>query len=367
MDEERLQIVEAAPCAMLMVGADGLIALVNTRVERLFGYERGELLGRPVEMLVPKRFRRRDSGHRGSLSATPSLRAVSAGRDLSKLPFGLRKDGGEVPIQLGLNPITTKDGRFVLASVVDLSEKTALLKEIHHRVKNNLQIVCSLLSLQIESSTADRASVALKDAHSRILALSMIHEQIYSSESLADLDVGEYVRLLSARLFGAYCVDPSGIRLETTVGPVRMTIDHAIPCGLIINELLANSLKHAFRNGRAGTVRISLTTDTPGFVEMEVADNGCGLPAGFRLEESRSLGLQVVRALTGQIGAVLSVSGDGGGTSFRFKWKQSADGEFAARLVDFRQPSTRRLLPPVSEQGRPGQARTRRAEAAGNL
>jgi PAS domain S-box-containing protein len=201
-----------------------------------------------------------------------------------------------------------------------LVEKTALLQEVHHRVKNNLQLICSLLSMQIDCSKGDSYARPLNDAHSRVLSMSLIHEQIYESETLADLNFGEYIEVLSSRLFGVYCIDPARIRLELSIEPIRLSADQAIPCGLILNELLSNSLKHGFAGGRAGTIRISLREIATGTVELEVADDGVGLPEGFRVEHSRSLGLQVVGTLIRQIGAELSVTGEGG-AAFRFAWK----------------------------------------------
>src|SRR5438874_496773 len=113
--EERFQlVVEAAPNAMIMLGSDGLIALVNTQTEKLFGYKRDELLGRPMEMLVPERFRANHGSHRNGFFAAPAARAMGAGRDL----FGLRRDGSEFPVEIGLNPIATSDVQFVLASII---------------------------------------------------------------------------------------------------------------------------------------------------------------------------------------------------------------------------------------------------------
>ncbi len=201
-----------------------------------------------------------------------------------------------------------------------LIEKTALLKEVHHRVKNNLQVICSLLSMQISCAAGDSFSGPLHDAHSRVLSMSLIHEQIYQSETLADLNFAAYIEALSNRLFHAYCVDPSRVRLELNVTPTRLGVDQAIPCGLILNELLSNSLKHAFGDGREGVIRISLGRTGSGDVALAVADNGVGLPADFRLENSRTLGLQVVGTLIHQIGATLFVTGEGGAT-FRFVWK----------------------------------------------
>ena len=204
-----------------------------------------------------------------------------------------------------------------------LAEQTTLLQEVHHRVKNNLQVICSLLSMQIACSEADLSTGPLNDAHSRVIAMSLIHEQIYQSERLTDLDFGEYIGLLSSRVFAAYCVDPSRIRLNLSVQPIRLTVDQAIPCGLILNELLSNSLKHAFKDGRSGTISITMGTSPPGYAEITVADDGIGFPADFRWQDSRSLGLKVVQTLVKQLRATLTVSGEGGGT-FRFGWQPAA-------------------------------------------
>ncbi len=201
-----------------------------------------------------------------------------------------------------------------------LAEKTTLLQEVHHRVKNNLQIVCSLLSMQIDSSTSDLLNGPLNNAHSRVLAMSLIHEQIYQSATLADLNFGEYIERLADRLFGAYCVSPGRIRLELSVEPIHLTVDQAIPCGLILNELVTNSLKHAFGDGRAGAINITLRKIDFDSVELTVADNGIGLPPGFRTENSHSLGLQVVQTLIGQLRADLAITSEDG-ASFSFSWK----------------------------------------------
>jgi two-component sensor histidine kinase len=199
-----------------------------------------------------------------------------------------------------------------------LAEKTLLLKEVHHRVKNNLQVICSLLSMQIDQAAGSACAAALNDAHSRVQAMSLIHEQIYQSESLADLDFGEYVQALSYRLFATYCVDPGRIGIELDVEPFRLEIERAIPCGLILSELFSNALKYAFADGRAGLIRVSLRRTPAERMELAVEDNGCGLPAELDWETTASLGMQVVRTLSRQLRAEVSVRSGPEGTSFRF-------------------------------------------------
>jgi two-component sensor histidine kinase len=162
--------------------------------------------------------------------------------------------------------------------------------------------------------------------------MSLIHEQVYRSEMLADLDFGQCVELLADRLFGTYCVDPSRIRLEVKVEAIRMPADDAIPCGLILNELLANSLKHAFGDDREGVIRVLLKKTEDGSAELTVADNGVGLPDNFQWNEAQSLGLRLVRILIHQLRADLFVSGHDGAT-FRFAWKLPAPLPVAMQCV----------------------------------
>lgn len=205
-----------------------------------------------------------------------------------------------------------------------LVEKTTLLQEVHHRVKNNLQVICSLLAMQIECADLNSSLGPLNVAHARVLAVSLVHEQIYQSEALSDLDFGEYVERLSSYIFAAYCIDPSRVRMNTDVEAIRLAVDHAVPCGLILNELLSNALKHAFQDGRKGMIQVSLRKTPGGYVELTVADNGVGFPEDFRWERGRSLGMKVVRTLVKQLRGDLFVSGTGGAT-FRFGWQQQPD------------------------------------------
>ncbi|HEU5022235.1 MAG TPA: response regulator [Bryobacteraceae bacterium] len=200
-----------------------------------------------------------------------------------------------------------------------LVEKTALLKEVHHRVKNNLQVICSLLSMQI-SCAAEDALRPLNDAHSRVLSMSLIHELIYQSDTLADLNFGAYIEALASKLFAAYCVDPLRIHLEIRVEPINLSLDQSIPCGLILNELISNALKHAFNDGREGTIRITLSGSEAGEISLCVADDGRGLPPDFSMAQSNTLGHQVVSTLIRQLGAKLTVSGENG-ARFAFTWK----------------------------------------------
>jgi PAS domain S-box-containing protein len=219
-----------------------------------------------------------------------------------------------------------------------LMEKTMLLKEIHHRVKNNLQVVCSLLSMQMRNARDKSVKAPLIAAHSRALAMSLVHEQVYRSESVADLNFGEYIEMLAGQLFGAYCVDPKRIRLELNIEPISLTIEDAVPCGLILNELLSNALKHAFTDGRQGVVRVAVRRIEGDSVECSVGDDGVGLGADFEWGRGQSLGMQIVGSLVRQLRAELVASHEGG-AMFRFRWKCGAGtAQGTAAWPDERQP-----------------------------
>jgi len=181
-----------------------------------------------------------------------------------------------------------------------LTEKEVLLKEIHHRVKNNLQIISSLLSLQGRQMDKGNSSQLFRDSQNRLKAMALIHERLYQSPDLTQIDFAGYVRGLSDYLLKTYQVNPN-VRLHVNVERVPMTVDTAIPCSLIINELVSNSLKYAFPDGREGTVQVKLGSTDEGTLRLIVADDGVGIPAGFDVTSSSSLGLKLVRSLTAQL------------------------------------------------------------------
>jgi len=184
-----------------------------------------------------------------------------------------------------------------------LSEKEVMLKEVHHRVKNNLQIVTSLLFLQADSSRSSALREALKKSRGRIQSMALVHEELYRSEDLASVDMNEYVRKLCADLSEA---------LESTVPivfreyPLRLPITQSIPCGLILNELVTNALKYAYPDGRTGEIRVSMSEDQ-GMVRLMVEDDGVGLGSSQKDVEACSLGLSLVEGLVTQLHGQLRV------------------------------------------------------------
>ncbi|MBI5801816.1 MAG: CHASE domain-containing protein [Verrucomicrobia bacterium] len=321
--EERFRlVVESAPNAMIMVDAQGRMALVNAQTEQLFGYARQELLGQLIEVLVPERYRSQHPGHRTAFFHAPQSRAMGAGRDL----FGLCKDGREVPVEIGINPISTPAGTFVLASIINITErkraeeqlraslreKEVLLQEIHHRVKNNLQIVSSLLRLQSRSLEQPESVAAFEESCARVQSIALVHEKLYDASSFAELDFAAYVQSLTDSLLRSYGTDPAVIRLRLDMAKVHLDINQAIPCALILNELVSNSLKYAFPDGRHGEIWLRLCCDPDGTTHMVVGDNGVGLPERVNPDKTGSLGLQLVNTLVRQLRGTLEVRRDNG-------------------------------------------------------
>ncbi|HEY7726348.1 MAG TPA: histidine kinase dimerization/phosphoacceptor domain -containing protein [Anaeromyxobacteraceae bacterium] len=323
-------VVEAMPAGILMVDGRGLIALVNAQIEALFGYSRKELVHHPVEMLLPDRFRAGHTSLRTAFHGAPQARPMGAGRDL----FGRRKDGTEVPVEIGLNPIATGLGTYVLATVVDITErrraaarlesslreKETLLREVHHRVKNNLQVISSLLGMQARAVVSNRA--ALSESQDRVHAIALAHELLYQAGDLGRVDLGAYLEALAHQLLAAWAPPGGGVSLRVEAEEARMPLDVAVPCGLIVSELVTNALKHAFPGGR-GTVVVRTACEAGGRVAVSVSDDGVGIPPGESEDRAGHLGLDLVRTLARQLRANLAVTGPPG-TTVRLDFEVSA-------------------------------------------
>jgi two-component sensor histidine kinase len=192
-----------------------------------------------------------------------------------------------------------------------LREKELLLQEVHHRVNNNLQIVCSLIGMQADAAGESVLANALRENLNRIRSMASVHAIMYESRSFVRIDFPDYIRLLAADLSCSYGPTSACIQVRFELAPMMLEIDRAIPCGLILNELLSNAFKHAFPNGRKGEVCISLKQEA-GYAVLTVADNGIGLPKGWPPDEAKTVGLRVARILGKQLGGTLDASCDGG-------------------------------------------------------
>jgi len=185
-------------------------------------------------------------------------------------------------------------------------EKEVLLKEIHHRVKNNLQIISSLLNLQSDYLHDTYDKELFRQSQNRVRAMALLHEKLYQSSNLARIDFGEYVQSLVASLFQTYKTSPAAIEYEIDVAKLEFDIDMAIPCGLIVGELVSNSLKHAFPENRAGKITVSVVHIDAHTIRLSVIDDGIGFDAHPEMA-SQSLGWELVRTLAEQLGGSLHI------------------------------------------------------------
>ena len=188
-----------------------------------------------------------------------------------------------------------------------LVEKEVLLREIHHRVKNNLQIISSLLNLQSRHVEDEPALDMFHESRNRVRSMALVHEKLYRSNDLAEVDFCEYIQSLSRHLFMSYRIEPTEIDLSIDVKDVFLDINTSIPCGLIINELVSNSLKHAFSGRDRGKIHVSMRPENNGKFKMVIRDDGVGLPKNLEVTQTESLGLQLVTMLVEQLQGTLSV------------------------------------------------------------
>lgn len=262
-------------------------------------------------------------------AAEPAIAQFKAARKGGPQQFEVQlrgEDGRAIWVECFLNPIAGERGVKELSCMAygitdrkeaelklrqSLSEKEVLLKEVHHRVKNNLQIISSIMSLQSGHVDGDeRILELLRVSRDRIRSMSFIHESLYQNKDFSSIDLGSYIDGLSRNLVMSYSLT-GNIALERDLKRVELVLDQAIPCGLILNELISNSFKHAFPNGRPGVVRIALNLSGEQ-VSITVKDNGVGLPEGFNTKNDGNLGLELVRTLVEQLDGKLDVkTGDG--------------------------------------------------------
>ncbi|MEH2296866.1 sensor histidine kinase [Nostoc sp.] len=193
-----------------------------------------------------------------------------------------------------------------------LEEKEILLKEIHHRLKNNLQIISSLLNLEAEYLKDNQAIEVLKDSQMRIQSMALIHEKLYQSQDLARINFPDYIQDLVTNLLYLYNLNSSAITLKINVEDVLLVSDAAIPCGLIINELISNSLKHAFHQRESGEICIDFCSLEANVFTLTISDNGIGFAKDFDFETTQSLGLELVKGLTNQLKGNIHFSNNNG-------------------------------------------------------
>jgi PAS domain S-box-containing protein len=327
-------LVEQIPAVVFTAALDGGLydLYVGPQIESLLGYTQEEWLRSPVlwyERLHPDDRRKLDQEFARGCATGGPFRA--------ECRF-VARDGHVVWVHGEARLISDPNGPLLLQGVAfditetkraeelvraSLREKELLLKEIHHRVKNNLQITSSLLRLQLGKVSDENTRRVLRESQDRIRSMALVHEMLYRSPDLSRVDFREYLETLVRQLFRSHSVDVDRIRYTIAVDEGTLGIDVAMPCALIVNELVANSLKHAFPSGRGGTIAVSLQS-TAGEHLLRVADDGAGLPPKMDFRKTETLGLQLVRTLTDQLGGRIERRSTGDGTQFEIRFPRLA-------------------------------------------
>lgn len=205
-----------------------------------------------------------------------------------------------------------------------LAEKEVLLQEVHHRVKNNLAVIASLLRLQASKMPDECLAIPLRESQHRVESMGLIHEQLYTNGDLREVDLARHAALLAGSLFHSYGVDPARVSWRIAMNSLLLGVDQAIPVGLILNELVSNALKHAFPNGRHGSVLIE-GDRIDGKVQVIVRDDGVGVPPGVELVRTDSLGMHIIQILTRQLKGSFEVA-CGRPAAFKISFPEAQNG-----------------------------------------
>ena len=321
-EEKYRTIFENTGNATLILDEDTTISFTNTKSYEFFGFPSAEIVGKSWTEFIHKD----DIENMKKYHNLRRLNPEAAPRNYEFRLFDREGKIRYVFMTIAMIPGTKQS----VASLMDitqikrsenrlrasLEEKEMLLKEVHHRVKNNMQVIYSLLSLQSERIEDPQTQRMFKESQNRVKSMAMIHEKLYRSEDLARINFAEYLRSLTADLYRSYRAGSDGIQLKVDVQDVFLGIDTAIPCGLITNELVSNSLKYAFPAGTKGEIHIELLRDHNREFSLIVSDNGIGFPGNIDFRNTESLGLQLVNTLTGQLGGTIELDRSSG-TAFR--------------------------------------------------
>ena len=321
--------------AIIAVNSRKSIVFFNRSAEAAFGYSAEEVRAKPLKYLL----RSGVAGlHPERIATLEMFGELPPAAPQRREIVGRRKDGSEFRAKVSLSKIEF-EGETILSLVLQdvtshpftgerlraaLREKEVLLEEVHHRVKNNLQVITSLLGLQARSIKDPAIRIKFDESRYRIQAMAILHEILDESSSLAEIDFAHYIQRLVAHLVRSYGAI-GRIRTRFRLEPLSCHRDIALPCGLIVNEVLSNVLKYAFPGGKPGEVQIDLGREASGKVHLFIADNGIGLPSDCDWKISPTLGLRLVRTLARQIEADMQVT-SGNGTAFSIIFRDGLRG-----------------------------------------
>lgn len=315
-----------------IVQADnGVFIYTNPAFDKMLGYERSELLGRHITLINAPMYKSPEETAQEIISVLNET-GIWEGEVTN-----IRKNGKPFLTHAKVSAFQHSIHNALWVTVQEdieerkqaeekikasLKEKIVLLQEIHHRVKNNLHVIESLLNMQMTSIQDPQTIQEFRIIEGRIKSMALIHEQLYKSENLAEIDFSDYAPNLITRLFHAYQTKPGRIRLHTDIDKILLNISTAIPCGLIMNELISNCFKHAFTNREKGKITVSVKADNDDSFTLTVSDDGVGFPENKGIESPKTLGLKIITGLTRQIDGTLDFhSSKESGTTFKMKFE----------------------------------------------
>jgi PAS domain S-box-containing protein len=326
--EHRFQaFMDHSPTLAWITDGEGVVHFANQTLQRTTAYQSEAFLGRNISELLGAQYADTHLAHIQQVAAS--------GVALEVVESAPRRDGGVSDYLVYKFPIATDQGRLVGGIGIDitaqrlietqlrssLQEKEVLLREIHHRVKNNLQLIISLLRLQAGSISDGQLQEQLLEAQQRIRAIALVHEKLYQETSLAQVDIASYIRTLSIYMTRSYGNRSECVQVSTHIDDLRLSIDQAVPCGLIIHELVANAFKHAFPVAATGQIIISVRR-VAGFIELVVDDSGIGMTSEQFVPTEQSLGMQLLLTFTEQLaGSMEHLPGPGTTIRVRFPYE----------------------------------------------
>ncbi|MBD3615959.1 MAG: PAS domain S-box protein [Gracilimonas sp.] len=322
------KLFNSSPIGIALLNEHREVEMVNDGFEQLFGYREDELKGLDLDKLIVL-----EQDHEEAIRLSESERVKQATEKR------IRKDGTILDVIIYAVPVVVEKSVVgiygIYVDITDrrkaeeqvrksLREKEMMLAEIHHRVKNNLAVITGLLELQSYSAESESAKRILKDSQMRVNSIAMVHEKLYQSEDFSEVDINQYFEELSGIIHKTMQQSDLEVDIELNIKPVKLPITQAIPCGLLLNEILSNSFKHAFTDSKKGNIKICLSQPEDKLL-LIIQDDGIGLPENSEMDITKSMGMTLIKTLAKQLNASFSFRNEGGAVfEFKFEKKEQA-------------------------------------------
>jgi len=317
------QLFQNAPVGITLLDEHKDVKLVNTAFEKIFGFKEEEIKEVSLDKIVVPEEKMEEASRLSRSQVTfevSTYRKRKDGQIVDVLIYGVPVRVDEKIIGIyGIYVDITERKKAEQKIKESLKEKEILLAEIHHRVKNNLAVITGLLELQVQNTDNDEAKMVLRDSQLRINSMALIHEKLYQSDNLSLIQFGKYIGELIDVIADSHITKEKPIEIDIESDPIEFTITQAIPCGLLMNEIVTNALKHAFEGRNSGKISISLKKEED-VIQLVISDNGIGLPDNFEEMKVKSLGMTLIYTLASQLNADMNIE-SGEGTVYRLTFE----------------------------------------------